>query len=69
MRAMEEVLEDELGREDKRGMSEEPKESSQNLETTAAPTEARLQKRPPTLLLNTTPDGTIHSALVSNRKG
>ncbi|XP_036442044.1 rab GTPase-activating protein 1-like isoform X1 [Colossoma macropomum] len=61
-RAMEEVLEDELGREERRGTPEESRESSQD---SGAP---RLQKRPPSLVLNTTPNeatvGTVGSPVI-----
>uniref|UniRef100_A0AAR2KD02 Rab-GAP TBC domain-containing protein n=1 Tax=Pygocentrus nattereri TaxID=42514 RepID=A0AAR2KD02_PYGNA len=57
-RAMEEVLEDELGREERRGMPEESRESSQD---SGAP---RPQKRPPSLVLNTTPSGMFCSGFL-----
>uniref|UniRef100_A0A8B9RDQ3 Rab-GAP TBC domain-containing protein n=1 Tax=Astyanax mexicanus TaxID=7994 RepID=A0A8B9RDQ3_ASTMX len=60
-RAMEEVLEDELGREERRGTPEEPRESSQDLETIPAP---RSQKRPPSLVLNTASMSTLGSPVV-----
>ncbi|XP_072515848.1 rab GTPase-activating protein 1-like isoform X2 [Salminus brasiliensis] len=50
-RAMEEVLEDELGKEDRRGMPEEASESAHDPGTTTAPGP---QKRPPSLVLTTT---------------
>ncbi|XP_066503084.1 rab GTPase-activating protein 1-like isoform X2 [Hoplias malabaricus] len=63
-RAMEEVLEDELGREEGKGMLEKSRENS---EGSGAPKAPGQQKRPPSLVLNVTPNGsagTVGSPLI-----